>query len=241
MEPVSEIGGWRRYTFFTMGQQTLFQRLYAKSGYHDFATGFCAAGPNAFVECFSQLPYSFSGALDSWASGVLFDVVNVDGDKLSFSNRMDDNQGAGWTAANSMFYQCSAAHIENFAPPTAMNWSFGCWAKFRGNGYWSSENEHIRPRSLYYAQLADRLGKEFSDFENQYMPAPPSATSSPTVEEAELLSKEAFKPITLLADWIMKAPERDPIITNTKDVKSITEINFPKSTVTTAEGCYRCQ
>lgn len=227
LEPISEIGGWRRYTFFTSGQQTLFQRLYAKHGYHDFATGFCAAGPNAFVECFSQQPYSFSGSLDSWASGVLFDIVNVDGDKLAFSNRMDDNQGAGWTAANSMFYQCSAAHIENFAPPTAMNWSFGCWAKFRGNGYWSAENEHIRPRSLYYAQLADRLGKDLSAYKDNYMPDPKNATSSPTIEEAAQLSKEAYKPLILLADWIMKAPERDPISTTTKGVKSIDDIRLP--------------
>ncbi len=49
LAPVSEIGGGRRYTFFTMGQQTLFQRLYSEEGYHDFGVGFCAPGPNAFV------------------------------------------------------------------------------------------------------------------------------------------------------------------------------------------------
>ena len=51
LAPVSEIGGQRRYTFFTTGQQTLFQRCYAEYGYHDFAVGACAAGPNAFVQC----------------------------------------------------------------------------------------------------------------------------------------------------------------------------------------------
>lgn len=71
-EPVSETGGERRNTFFTAGQQTLFQRCYAANGMHDFATGFCAPGPNAFVQCESYRPYGFSGGLDSWASGVLF-------------------------------------------------------------------------------------------------------------------------------------------------------------------------
>jgi len=68
-EPVSEIGGQRRYSFTTSGQQTLFQRCYAENGYHDFSVGFCAPGPNAFVQCHSSLPYSFSGTIDSWASG----------------------------------------------------------------------------------------------------------------------------------------------------------------------------
>jgi hypothetical protein len=40
LAPVSEIGGQRRYTFYTSGQQTLFQRCYAEYGYHDFAAGF---------------------------------------------------------------------------------------------------------------------------------------------------------------------------------------------------------
>ena len=57
--PVSEIGGERSNTFFTSGQQTLFQRCYAEYGMHDFATGFCAPGPNAFVQCESKQPYQF--------------------------------------------------------------------------------------------------------------------------------------------------------------------------------------
>ena len=73
----------------------MFQRCVANNGYHDFATGYCAAGPNAFVQCSSNLPYSFSGAIDSWASGVLFDIVNVDGNALRFGNRGQDGQGAG--------------------------------------------------------------------------------------------------------------------------------------------------
>lgn len=155
--PISEIGGQRRNTFFTNGQQTLFLRCFAEYGFHDFAVGSCAAGPNAFVQCESKLPYSFSGTIDSWASGVLFDVVNVDGQALSFMNRGMDGQGAGWSAANSVFWQCSAARVDCYCPPTANNWAFGIWAQFSGDGYWSDSNNHIRPNSLYFAQLSDRL------------------------------------------------------------------------------------
>ncbi len=227
LEPISEIGGWRRNTFFTMGQQTLFQRLYAEQGYHDFATGFCANGPNAFIECYSTQPYSFSGAIDSWSSGVLFDIVHVDGQMLSFNNHYGDSQGSGWCAANSMFWQCSASRIENFAPPTATNWCFGTWGQFLGNGYWHEQNSHIKPRSLYYKQLADRLGKDEKAFAKQYREFEGEATSSPTPEVANALSKEAYHNLESPQAWILKASERDPItisyskkIKKAKDLKS---------------------
>lgn len=44
-EPVSgKIGGWRRSTFLTRGQQNLIQRCVSRNGIHDFVADFCAAG-----------------------------------------------------------------------------------------------------------------------------------------------------------------------------------------------------
>ncbi len=227
LEPVSEIGGQRRYSFLTNGQQTLFQRLYAESGYHDFAVGFCAAGPNAFVQCESRLPYSFSGAIDSWASGVLFDIVNVDGHALSFINRGHDGQGAGWTAANSVFWQCSASKVNNFAPPTAQNWAFGTWAQFDGNGYWAMSNEQIKPRSLYYAQLKDRLGERVQS-RIQLLNIDTEASSSPPVEVAMALTAKAVSPAPLLSDFIDEAPSRNPISIIAKGIKTIDQIGLKR-------------
>lgn len=208
--PVSEIGGQRRYTFLTTGQQTLFQRCYAQSGYHDFAVGYCAPGPNAFIQCESVLPYSFSGAIDSWASGVLFDVVNVDGNALRFGNRGQDANGAGWTAANSVFWNCSAAKIDCYQPPTAQNWAFGSWAQFSGNGYWGESNNTITPRSLFYQQLKERLNKDV-DAQAQLLFVPTEASSSPSVETALALTKEANKGRMQLKEWIETAGTRNPI------------------------------
>lgn len=229
LSPISEIGAWRRNTFFTMGQQTLFQRLYAEEGYHDFATGFCANGPNAFVECYSSQPYSYNGATDSWASGILFDIVSVDGHKISFNNHYGDNYGSGWCAANSMIWQCSAARIDNFAPPTATNWCFASWAQFRGNGYWHEQNSHMSPRSLYYKQLADRLEQDESEYADQYRPKPTEASSSPTAETAIRLSKDAYKPHKTMKEWVMEAPMRDPISTQVgKKVTLATKLKSKK-------------
>ena len=227
LAPISEIGGERRNTFLTTGQQTLFQRLYAEYGYHDFAVGFCAPGPNVFVQCQSVLPFSFSGAIDSWASGVLFDIVNVDGNTLSYLNRGQDGQGAGWSAANSVFWQCSAARVDNPQPPTAQNWAFGTWAQFTGNGYWDMSNEQIQPRSLYYAQLKDRVGNEI-DKRAFVLPVETEASSSPPVDVAQKLTKLAYKPALTVSEYIDSATERNKIPTNANQAKSIDNIGLDK-------------
>jgi hypothetical protein len=210
LSPISEIGGQRRYTFLTTGQQTLFQRCYAENGYHDFAVGYCAPGPNAFVQCESISPYSFSGAIDSWASGVLFDVVNVDGNALRFGDRGQDANGAGWAAANSLFWNCSAARIDCYKPPTAQNWAFGSWSQFAGDGYWAESNNTITPRSLFYQQLKERLNKNI-DEQAQILFVPTEASSSPSVETALALTAEASKPRKQLKEWIEEASKHNSI------------------------------
>ncbi|MDN3548432.1 DUF6298 domain-containing protein [Mucilaginibacter aquaedulcis] len=225
IDPVSEIGGQRRNTFLTMGGQTLFQRLYSEGGFHDFATGYCAPGPNAFVQCMSVQSNSFSGSIDSWASGVLFDVVSIDGQALSYMNRGQDGQGAGWNAANSLFWNCTAAHVDCYQPPTAQNWAFGTWAQFAGDGYWESSNSTINPRSFYYAQLASRLNKDVSKQAGMLYPTT-EPSSSPTVEQAAELMAAARKPAVTINDWIGKAAERNPINTSSTGIKTIDEIGY---------------
>ena len=201
-EPVSEIGGMRRCTFYTLGQQTLFQRCYSEQGIHDFAAGYCAAGPNAFVQCDSYESLGFSGSIDAWACGLLFDVVNIDGHNLTFKNLGQDKNGAGWNTANSLFWQCTAAEIECYAPAKdAMNRAYGCWAQFSGDGEWAQSNNHVQPRSLFYAQLEERLQKKCAE-RARILPRNTNATSSPTVEVAMELAKEAYNPRLTLAHWI---------------------------------------
>ncbi len=222
LAPVSEIGGERRYTFRTDGQQTLFQRLYAEYGYHDYTVGYCAAGPNAFVQCKSYLPHSFSGPMNSWASGVLYDNVRVDGGALVFKNMGQDNHGAGWNAANSVFWQCDAARIICQKPPTAQNWAIGCWSQPGGNGYWGHTNEHVHPFSLYYGQLKERLGRSPHA---ELLQIKSNPTSSPTVKEAAHLTALAEKPGPRLKDWIDDAAKRDPIPIEAAGAESIDQID----------------
>ena len=201
-EPVSEIGGWRRQVFLTRGQQTLFQRCISRQGIHDFAAGFCAAGPNAFVQCEGEESLGFSGSIGSWAAGLLFDIVNIDGHDLRFANLEQFQFGTGWNTANSMFWQCTASTIACYSPDDDNKSSgHGCWGTLTGNGEWTSSNDHVSPRSLFYDQLEKRLGR--LPFEPYLLPRNTNATSSPTVEQAMAMAQESLTtPRLTMTAWI---------------------------------------
>lgn len=200
--PVSEIGGFRRIIFHTMGQHNLFQRCYSENGINDFAAGFCAPGPNAFVQCETKNSYGYSGAIDAWAPGLLFDIVNIDGNNLTFKNAGQNKNGAGWGTANSLFWQCTAAEIECYSPAEdAKNRAYGCWAQFSGDGDWGESNNHVNPRCLFYAQLSARLNQDVST-RSRILPLNTNASSSPTAEVAIEMAKEAYIPLLTMEKWI---------------------------------------
>jgi len=225
-EPISEIAAFRRNTFYTEGQQTLFQRCYSEYGYHDFAVGgFGTTGPNAFVQCESYLPFNNSGAIGSWATGILFDIASVDGNAISFNNREQTGRGAGWTAANSVIWESSASKIDNYSPPTAQNWAFGVWGGIMGgNGHWKDVNNHISPRSLFYAQLENRLGK--LPFNPYVFDLGSEPSSSPTVEQAEALNEEALLPKKTLREWIQEVSKLNIIPVNASNLKTVDDLKL---------------
>ncbi|MDR3457430.1 MAG: DUF6298 domain-containing protein [Verrucomicrobiae bacterium] len=225
--PVSEDAGYRRNTFFTLGQQTLFLRCYAENGRHDFATGHCAAGPNAFVQCEASLPQGDSGAVESWAGGTLYDNVRIDGGGLSLMNHGAAGEGAGWSAANSVLWQCSASKINCENPPGAQNWAFGCWGEFEGNGVWRNANSSVKPTSLFIAQVADRLGAGAAA-KIKLMARSQEEYSNPTAEQAAKLIENSHQPAPLLADYIAAAGTRNSISSDTAGAKRIEEIETPK-------------
>ena len=204
--PVSEIGGWRRQVFLTRGQQTLFQRCISRQGIHDFAAGYCAAGPNAFVQCEGEESLGFSGSIGSWAAGLLFDIVNIDGGDIRFANLEQFQFGTGWNTANSMLWQCTASTLSCYSPDADNRSSaHGCWGTLTGNGEWTSSNDHVTPRSLFYDQLEKRLGK--LPFEPYILPRPTNASSSPTVEQAMALAQESLtQPRLTLEMWLDSIP-----------------------------------
>lgn len=228
-EPISEIGGMRRRTFYTLGQKTLFQRCYSEHGIHDFAVGICAGGPNAFVQCDSWESYGFSGPVASWAAGVLFDCVNIDGHDIMFTNLGLERQGAGWNTANSTLWQCTASGIYCSDPDeNNKNISNGCWAQCHGNSTYTKINEHVKPWSLYQQQLAARLNRNV-DAQCRVMVRNTGATSSPTIEQAMQMAKEALLPRQTLEQWIDAAPSIAIVLSkDSKTINDLKDIKTPK-------------
>jgi hypothetical protein len=204
--PVSEVGGYRRHTFFTSAQQTLFLRCRADDGRHDFAVGHLAAGPNAFVQCKATNAHHFSGPIGSWASGVLYDNVTIDGGGLALTNRETDDQGVGWAAANCVLWQCTAPVVTCRMPPTAQNWAIGVWGQFVGDGHWRQLNEFVKPDSLYAAQLADRLGADRAAevLNRRPIAAGPNAPTriGEQIPQSEPPAAPAAKPLALTNGWL---------------------------------------
>lgn len=158
LAPVSEPAGYRRLAFHTSGELTLFQRCRAEDARHPFTVGYLATGPNVFLDCEALRATWFSGSLGTWASGLLFDNVTIDGGALALDDLETWNGGTGWAAANSVLWQCSAPEIICRRPPTAQNWAVGVWGQFRGHGAWDQVDEFVRPESLYRTQLKVRAG-----------------------------------------------------------------------------------
>jgi hypothetical protein len=166
--PVSEIGGLRRRTFYTAGQQTLFQRCASADGIHDFSVGHAAAGPDVFLDCTATDALGDSGTQESWATGVLFDGVKVRGGGLTLTHRGRDGQGVGWSAANSVLWNCEATVVEVRNPPGAANVAVGCRGERSGDGVLEDARvmpgrdfhraQPQEPASLYRMQLERRMG-----------------------------------------------------------------------------------
>ncbi|MCX6333341.1 MAG: DUF6298 domain-containing protein, partial [Bacteroidia bacterium] len=217
LAPVGEIGNYRRYSFQTLGQQVLFQRCYAEYGYHAFSVGFTAPGPNAFVQCYSFMPYNFSGATGGWATGILFDKFTVDGGNISFTFRDVDGQGGGWSAANSLCWQCRAAQIHLPAPPGAQNWAYASWAQGYGNGHHELQHTFVKPESIYYAQLEARTGKESPETKKILIYESPE-TTSPDIDFARIMSERSKTPDLIMDKWIDMMIGQYPIISDISGV-----------------------
>lgn len=218
LSPKSEIGGWRRRSFYVKGENSLVQRCYSEYGINDFVAGATAAGPMAFVQCDAQMSHGFSGSVGPWATAVLFDDVNIDGNDLRLANIGLEKYGTGWNAANSMAYQCTASGIYCDSPDsTSLNYVYGCWGQFAGTGNYDESNNHVKPWSLFAGLLQKRLGRDVSE-QCRVLERNTGASSSPTIEEAIALDSVAYTTRLTMKEWIDQSPPY-PLVKTKADVK----------------------
>ncbi|WP_163707764.1 DUF6298 domain-containing protein [Mangrovibacterium lignilyticum] len=109
--PIAEVGGFRRQAFWVEGQQVLVRDCRSEGGTNSFAAGMCAGGPNVFFNCQAESALADNGGAESWASGFLYEQVEIDGAGLKLDCSYNRAQGGGWTAANSLLWNCKAGEI----------------------------------------------------------------------------------------------------------------------------------
>jgi hypothetical protein len=164
-EPVSIRMGARRFTFQMNGQFCLVQRCFSQKGRHSFVLQGPEASGNVFLNCQAVNPYSTSEPHNKWVNGVLYDNV-----KAPLTARYWDYI-IGWAGANIVFWNCEGDFLIQ-SPPTAKNYSFGhvgvnavifnapLQDLTKPRGHIESLDKHVAPKSLYLAQLKQRLGAE---------------------------------------------------------------------------------
>jgi hypothetical protein len=164
-EPVSVRAGGRRFTFALRGQLALVQRCQSDKGRHSFMTGQPTGSGNVFLDCRATSAFSSSEPHEQWATGTLYDNV-----RAPLTARYWKDFIIGWAGANTVFWNCEGDFLVQ-KPPTAQNFSFGhigvnavifntaLQDLSKETGHIESLDRHVTPRSLYLAQLRDRLGE----------------------------------------------------------------------------------
>jgi hypothetical protein len=187
LDPVSQIEGERRYNFnvYTASQQVLFKNCHASNGRHHYVSnGSSWTSGCVFLDCTSTGAYTSSEGHRRWSTGLLWDnVIELDGPRpgynprlLGLYNRGHYGTSHGWTVAHSVAWNCDMAQGDLIVqkPPTGQNYAIGCKGKNvtgknppapfdAPDGYIEATNESgLEPRSLYEAQLEERLATRVS-------------------------------------------------------------------------------
>jgi hypothetical protein len=184
LDPVSLIDGERRYNFnvYTASQQILFKNCNATNGRHHYVSnGTTWTSGCVFLDCTSSGAYTSSEGHRAWSTGLLFDNhVELDGPRVGLNPRLLGlyNRGFygtshGWSIAHSVAWNCNVRTGDLIVqkPPTAQNYAIGCFGNVTGlkppapfnepQGYIEGTGvTGLNPRSLYTAQLEERLGAD---------------------------------------------------------------------------------
>lgn len=225
LNPISEIANHRRYAFHTLGQLTLFQRCYSEEGYRDFTVGRAVPGPNAFVQCHAERPYSFSGSTGGMSNGILMDKVTFSGGVLQFGYRDMADKGAGWVTANSMCWQGRISRTECVNPPLAHNWAYGMWTQPLGNGHYELSHTFVKPESFFYAQLEARTGQKSLEEEKIFVYTTLESTRV-DAEYAHKMSVWSLLPDMRMDAWVDSMMVRYPLDLTMEKVRMVEDVKL---------------
>jgi len=174
IDPHSPIDGGYRYNFSTYhAQLILFRECFTSHGRHAYVcNGTSLDSGIVFLDSVIDHPKTSAEGHRRWSTGILFDNITTTNrdtsDIIRLYNRNTYGTGHGWAAAHSVVWASNASSggkIVVQQPPTAQNYAIGCFGTVTGSGPFSgpagfiegSNRAGLEPRSLYLAQVADRL------------------------------------------------------------------------------------
>ena len=147
----SVINGSRRYPFSVDGQLNLVQRCMTIEARHEFANNARTWGPNVFVDCVGFISKNIVGPHNHYSVGNLYDTIRTEY-YMESTYRGNRGTGHGWLGTSTCYYNCEGNRFEVTAPPGGMSWVIGCGKE--------GEGKQVKPGSLYYQQVLERLGDE---------------------------------------------------------------------------------
>lgn len=169
--------GTRKYYFNAQGPLLLFQRCYSRYARHAF-TGNSTCGGVVFLDCFSEHDHLPSEWHQRWGYGHIFDNLSTEAPLSSIGI---PGYPHGQRAAFAVHWNCFANNKRTWVPDVAVNAMPGIFRNYaigavhRGSGeigasrqqdpmgelgIVESTNRFVEPRSLYLAQLRNRLGED---------------------------------------------------------------------------------
>jgi hypothetical protein len=156
--------------FAPNGDQVLMNRCTVQADNVWFvATGAGKSGPIVLLNC----SFRGNGHIEGhqrWTTAMLLDNCQLPGGGIDFKNRGSMGSGHGWGLAWAVAWNCTAESFVIQRPPGTYNWAIGCVGKreqlarpfdagpLLPEGTFDSHGSPVGPRSLYLAQLAERLG-----------------------------------------------------------------------------------
>lgn len=154
------------------GQQLLFDQCHITGdNLFFFGTGARVTGPVVVLHCVFR-GHGWIQPHQRWATGLLIDECEVPGGGIDFMNRGEMGSGHGWAIGWAVAWNCRAQSYLNQQPPGAANWVIGSTGARQQRampfekepllpeGIYDSYAVPVTPKSLYLAQMKERLGEK---------------------------------------------------------------------------------
>jgi hypothetical protein len=101
-----------------------------------------------------------------WATGLLVDNAKMEAGNVEFIDRTNLGTGHGWTVGWAVAWNSIAPGFRIELPPGSMNWAIGNKGNMAApgagheSGIFDSHGTPVSIKSLYLAQLCERLGPQ---------------------------------------------------------------------------------